>query len=392
MAEAMKRSTYAVLFCVSNLVSLFALLWLFAGNISTEVAERLPEKHAASYTIAAFAIVLAGSWWQVVRPRGNPHRGLSMATATMMLRISKLAMIVALSRFVLPLMTTRFGMFSSKPNLSATALWWGIGYVASTVARLVRVFLKHALPSAEDVMMNDARRPVIYFRSFDKELQRAPRLRWTRLAQRFRQSQGGYYLGVRQPGDVIFSSRSRRGRAIGSERTSLDEQMLFAQAFETIGPYIALGRPNEGYRDMDLGAAKKYVSNDQWQDVVRQWLQECAAIVLEAGDSAALGWEIDQIVLLVPPQHVIVMCPYTDDEYNSFVQAHSRRFPLGLPRTRPTSRLLVFDSAWRARELPNVNHSASETLAPFFAQVGTNVRPHGLRIVPRGNLDGIKEL
>jgi hypothetical protein len=244
MAEAMKRSTYAVLFCVSNLVSLFALLWLFAGNISTEVAERLPEKHAASYTIAAFAIVLAGSWWQVVRPRGNPHRGLSMATATMMLRISKLAMIVALSRFVLPLMTTRFGMFSSKPNLSATALWWGIGYVASTVARLVRVFLKHALPSAEDVMMNDARRPVIYFRSFDKELQRAPRLRWTRLAQRFRQSQGGYYLGVRQPGDVIFSSRSRRGRAIGSERTSLDEQMLFAQAFETIEIWTSGPRRN----------------------------------------------------------------------------------------------------------------------------------------------------
>ncbi|MDA1315396.1 MAG: hypothetical protein O2968_18865 [Acidobacteria bacterium] len=143
---------------------------------------------------------------------------------------------------------------------------------------------------------------------------------------------------------------------------------------------------------MDLGAAKKYVANDQWQEVIRLWLEECAAVVLDAGGSAALGWEIDQVVLLVPPQRVIVMCSYTDDEYKSFVQAHSRRFPLGLPRRRPTSRLMVFDSAWRARELANINQNASETLAPFFAQVGTNVRPHKLRIVPDGNRDDIKEV
>jgi hypothetical protein len=178
---------------------------------------------------------------------------------------------------------------------------------------------------------------------------------------------------------MLFSDRTRRGRAIGSARTPFDEQMVFAQAFERIGPYIAIGRPSEGYRDMDLGAAKKYVADDEWQDVVRHWLKECAAVVLEAGHSAGLGWEIDQVVLLVPPRRVIVMCPYTDDEYQAFVQAHSRRFPLGLPMTRPASRLLVFNSSWCARELENVNRNASETLAPFFAQVGTNVH---LRIVP----------
>lgn len=379
---------YAVLFAVGDLVSLFALLWLFAGNISTGVAERLPAKNAESYTIAAFGILL-GLWRQFVRPRGNAHRGLSFATVTTIVRLADLAMLVALFRFVLPLMTTRFGRLSSKPDFSGTVLWAGIVYITSTVARLAPVFLKHALPSAEEIMMNDSRRPVLYFRSFEKEIQRVHSLRWTRLVQQFYQSQGGYYL---RSGDVLFSDRSRRGLTIGSKRTSLDEQMVFAQAFETIGPYIALGRPNEGYQDMDLGAAKKYVANDQWQDVVRQWLKECAAVVLEAGDSASLGWEIDQVVLLVPPQSVIVMCPYTDDEYISFLQTHSRRFPHGLPRTRPTSRLLVFDSAWHVRELTNVNRNAGETLAPFFAQVGTDIRPHKLRIVPNVNHHGIKEV
>lgn len=386
----MNRSTYAVLMCVSKLISLIVLLWFFADNISTGVAGRLPAKNAASYALALSAFVLAGSFRQFVSPRGNAHRGLSAARVTMIRKWSKLAMLVALSRFVFPLITTRLGTFSDKPTFSDTIFWFGILYVASIVVGVVPVFLKHALPSAEEVMMRDSRRPVLYFRSFAKETESVHSiLRWSRRAQKFRQSQNGYYLDTRRPFDSFFSGRSRLGRAIGSRRTDGDDQMVFAPAFERIGPYIALGRPNECYRDMDLGAAKKYVRNDQWQDVVRQWLKECAAVVLEAGDSAALGWEIDQVVLLVPPKRVIVMCSYTDDEYASFMLAHFHRFPSGLPRARPASRLLVFDSAWHARELENVNRNASETLAPFFAQVGKNVRPHGLRIVPYGNRDGI---
>jgi hypothetical protein len=172
----MKRSTYAVLFCVSNLVSCIAFLWLIAGRISIGVAERLPEKNAATYTIAVFGLVLAGGWWQIVRPRGNAHRGLSMSAATVVLRLSKLATVVVLFRFVLPLMTTRLGVFSRKPDFSATVLWSGIGYVATTVTRLVQVFLKHPLPSAEEVMMNDSRKPVVYLRSFDKEAPKSPSL------------------------------------------------------------------------------------------------------------------------------------------------------------------------------------------------------------------------
>src|SRR5258708_39059042 len=112
----MKRSTCAVLFCISDLVSLIAFLWLFASKISIGVAEHLPGKNIVSYTMVAFAIVLAGGWRRSVRPRGNAHRGLSMSTAKLIRRLSELAMLIALSRFVLPLMTTRLGTFSHKPD------------------------------------------------------------------------------------------------------------------------------------------------------------------------------------------------------------------------------------------------------------------------------------
>jgi hypothetical protein len=92
-------------------------------------------------------------------------------------------------------------------------------------------------------------------------------------------------------------------------------------------------------------------------------------VVLEAGDSSGLGWEIEQIVLLVPPQRLLLICPFYDAEYQSFLRAHSRHFPLGLPKTRPRSRLLIFNDNWRPRELNNVGFNASTTLAPYFAQL-----------------------
>jgi hypothetical protein len=369
----MKRSAYALLVCITDLVNGAVVFWLFAGKISTDVAEHLPEKNASTYTIAVLTIVVTGGWRQIVRPRGSAHHGLDIALAVRMARWSHRVGLLALLRFILPLMTTSLGMFSRKPNLPETLLWGGLLYASATGMRLVAVFLKRASRSADEAMSKDSRKPVLYLRSFDKELKKAPGMRWSQVVRSFSQSPGGFYLTARLPGDATFNARPRIARDIGSRRTPFDEQMVFAQAFERIGPYIAIGRPNEGFQDTDLGAAKKYVADAEWQFVIRRWLADCAAVIIEAGDSASLGWEIDQVVASVPPQHVIVMCPYTEREYASFVQAHVRCFPNGLPEIRPESRLLMFDNSWRAIELTNVNANASETLAPFYAQIGANV-------------------
>ena len=120
---------------------------------------------------------------------------------------------------------------------------------------------------------------------------------------------------------------------------------------------------------MDLSAAKMYVSDAEWQNVVRDWLGRCAGVVLEAGDSSGLGWEIQQVALLVPPRRLLLICPISDAEYESFLRVYSGFFPLGLPSTRPRSRLLIFGDDWRSRELHNIDFDASKTLEPYFAQL-----------------------
>jgi hypothetical protein len=372
----MLRAIYAATWCISYLVSNFVLLWFLAGTISNGVADRLPGKSAISCIVAVLILIAAGLAPRLVPSPPNARRGLNVQTAKTILAWLKLILFIAFCRFALPpLAGDRIGAFGRKPDVNETALWFGIATLAGIAIRTLPLFIVHAVPTADEVLTADHRRPVLYFRSFEREVEKV-HLFWSANSANLWRNRGGFYLGTRKRYDAITSERYRLAKLVGSRRPPLDEQMMFADAFRQVGPYIALGRPHEGFRDMDLGAAKKYVSDHEWQDVVRDWLTQCAAVVIEGADSASLGWEIDQVVSLVPPSHVLVVCPYSVENYLVFVQAHAPRFPRGLPTTRPTSRLMVFGPSWEPKELYNVNFNAAETLAPFFNRlhVRTNVR------------------
>ena len=209
------------------------------------------------------------------------------------------------------------------------------------------------MPSADELLSQDRRKPVVYFRSFEKELKKG-RFRGVTLSQFVNIDVDGFYMFSKnpKPGDPLTPNPFfKRRSAFGASRSVVDEQMLFAPAFDGIGPYIALGRPTENCRNVDLGAAKKYVSNEQWRDAVIFWLNNCAAVVVEAADSASLGWEIEQITHCMPPTTLLIICPHTEKEYQAFVNAFERFFPRGLPAKRPKSRLLTFDKIWLPKEL-----------------------------------------
>ena len=70
------------------------------------------------------------------------------------------------------------------------------------------------------------------------------------------------------------------------------------------------------------------------------WLNKCIAVVVEAADSASLGWEIEQIIKMVPPTCVLIICPHTDSEYQSFSDAYKNLFPKRLPDFRPRETLI----------------------------------------------------
>lgn len=342
---------------------------MLVGYISPSTASRLPRGTFATYAIAATVIILSGLWRMIVtEPQFKSSHGLNLKTILKLLRLTSWLEHISYARFIVPLCTSRLGWFSVKPNPIETVLWFGILSFSTVASRVLPMLSGRLVEGAEEVLARDPRKPVLYFRSFEKEAEKAVAMSNTLFVRNLGRSPGGIYIASRRHGDTLFGKSGLIRGALNSKRTPFDEQMVFADAFNQLGPYIALGRPNESFRDMDLGAAKKYVSNDEWEGVVRKWLWGCGAVVLEAADSASLGWEIGKVIELVPPTRIVIICPYTDGEYENFTRIHRYKFPVELPDERPDSRLLIFDKLWRPIELENVDMCASETLEPFFTQ------------------------
>ncbi len=75
------------------------------------------------------------------------------------------------------------------------------------------------------------------------------------------------------------------------------------------GPFVAIGEPGE--RLPQLGAARDYCSENEWQDVVSTWLDRALMVIAIAGSSDWLCWELrslvekkhlDRLMLLLPPK------------------------------------------------------------------------------------------
>ena len=70
------------------------------------------------------------------------------------------------------------------------------------------------------------------------------------------------------------------------------------------GPFIAIGRPGEKFASP--GAARTYVTNDQWQNVVDSYLDESQLIVLQPANSQGVWWEVNRVLEKVSLDKVLV--------------------------------------------------------------------------------------
>jgi len=64
--------------------------------------------------------------------------------------------------------------------------------------------------------------------------------------------------------------------------------------FSAIGPFIAVGEPKD--KLPHLGAIRVQLSDDEWQGSVTNWMDESRLIVLMAGQTKWVGWELQEIV------------------------------------------------------------------------------------------------
>lgn len=145
---------------------------------------------------------------------------------------------------------------------------------------------------AEVMLQRDPRSPIVYLRSFKAD---------------------------------SFVSRSI-GRA-GFNLTT--EEGEIADLLAGIGPLIAIGRPGETLAYQ--GAARLYVKNSDWQEQVRGLLGAAPLVIVRAGGTPGLQWEIEICVKTVKPERLLFLIPLNRKGYEQFRLRNAEYFPQALP-------------------------------------------------------------
>jgi hypothetical protein len=174
--------------------------------------------------------------------------------------------------------------------------------------------LKHgkqiAVQSAEDILARDLRAPVVYLRSFQDDPLTA--------------------RGTLDPaigaGVLVVAGLFEQLNRLGG-LTSEEEQL--GEALREVGPFVAIGKPGEPLPQ--LGAARTYMANDEWQDKVRDLMERAALIVLRAGTTEGIGWEIKTALESASPQRAIILLPFDQKQYEIFRTRTEGYLKLRLP-------------------------------------------------------------
>jgi hypothetical protein len=175
------------------------------------------------------------------------------------------------------------GVFSIFSALTAFFAFDGKGYsqglgliLLGTGIYCFRLHRRTLAASAKDLVANDDRQPVLYLRAFAAE-------------------------------DVF--GKQQQLPAIAGRPVTFDE-FLTAAIRERVGPLVGLGNPEDLLPT--LGAARDYVSDEQWFDVFRDWAGRARCILVLPSAGSGLNAELSYLcgnqllqktlVLLPPPQ------------------------------------------------------------------------------------------
>ena len=264
----------------------------------------------------------------------------------------------------------------APPPSGTITFFTGFGLVLATCGwSLLRL---HPQQAAPEVLQADSRPPVLYLRSFARESQfEAMRRRLSNglhelaipvrllalvIAAAYAEKRGRDTEEIEAKMDRLVASHTASklygnltaanvAHSITSGRSvEFDEQLFLANLFNQIGPYIAIERPNRmrWWRTWsDVGSAKLRVPDSQWQEKVLRLIEASSIVVVEAGSSVGLLWELVQVVSLAPPRKVLLILPEREREYHRFCRNSLSIFPVALPPYFPDLRFVIFDDEWK---------------------------------------------
>lgn len=223
---------------------------------------------------------------------------------------------------------------------------FGVGIWAS-IALLIRPGLKRVQPTAEELLAQDPRPPVVFLRSFldDSLKQEAPK------------------------GDLLVRTVV--------PRNTVEEGVTMI--LRQLGPVVAIGRPGESLPE--LGASRIYVSDAEWQDQVSSWARRSRLVVMMVNHATpGTVWEVlhsrdhvgpDRFVLYFPPT-----IPNRDGVYGEYREMMMTHLPKPLLPYLGSAQFVRFEADWTPQlvesTLALVNFMAPDRKRPGLKEsVGT---------------------
>ena len=168
--------------------------------------------------------------------------------------------------------------------------------IATMLWQLARRYL---MPEASFALNADQRPPILLLRSYkDDHVAVAPVGLWRRLLHPVLWPLWVFLNGVG------LSDLANLVRAITRRRI----EEVAAQSLRDAGPFIAVSA--RGERVPQLGAFRTTLCDDEWQEHVRRWLGDARLIVMIAGTTPSVCWELEtaaelgvlgKLILLIPP-------------------------------------------------------------------------------------------
>jgi hypothetical protein len=230
---------------------------------------------------------------------------------------------------------------------------------------------------AARILETDRRRPVLFLRSFYED-----------------NAKGSYR--VQKNINHVTMVASLYNFLIGRSETTFEQE--FAKFFRTIGPVVAVGKPGE--RLVPLGAARLYVTGDNWEAEVLALLAHAQAVVLKIGLTPGTLWEFAQCFSRVEPTRLLLVMPYLGVDFGPhepwrrvyetfrheasligvFLPEPPRRNSSKRPETEREVAFIRFDKDWtpywlRMRYLPlefvTPAPDLSQTLSSYISNLGS---------------------
>lgn len=191
------------------------------------------------------------------------------------------------------LLLTAFGGLLSG---DAAILLWPISIVS-----LIGLYGGHVLSQRKPdyVRAGDTRPPILYLRSFldDRKQTLVAYSRWAVAAgvlpPRMLPSPWNY---------ILLLSPVRVLRVLFNRCVDTSEEQI-GLFMRQLGPFVAIGQPGDTFAAP--GAARMYVTNDEWKGVVDSYLAESKYIVLQPAGTEGVWWEVERVLTNVPVQKVL---------------------------------------------------------------------------------------